>query len=71
MNSVNAFAIDVTPHARQFTPALPTDGAVGSHFQQAFEVNHPHVPPPPPKRLRPGTTKMRPSKTSTTPRYVI
>lgn len=70
-NSVNSFAIGITPHAGQLTPAISATGAVGSHLQQMLEINHPQVPPPPPKRLRPGTTKMRPSKTSTTPRYVI
>ena len=40
-------------------------------LQQVPDVNHSQVPPPPAKRQRPGTSKMRPSKTSTTPRYVI
>ncbi|KJA21039.1 hypothetical protein HYPSUDRAFT_203235 [Hypholoma sublateritium FD-334 SS-4] len=72
-NNVNSFAVGIP---------LPT-GMTGPQFQQVLEPNstqpipegstmaannHPQIPPPPQKRLRPGTTKMRPSKTSTTPR---
>lgn len=68
-------------HVDKMAPMVPT-GSIGFQSQQAFAANvaqmtpgnhlalpvHSQIPNPPTKRVRTGTTRMRPSKTSITPR---
>jgi len=74
MNSVNPYAatplhVDhAGPIGSQYQPVElnVTQPIPGNHLPAVpFDGNN---PPPPTKRSRTGATKMRPSKTSTTPR---